>query len=241
MNFKLLVSLFIGATFILSSLAGDEGILELDDHTFPKLVGKDFNVFVEFVEYGWKTTTDYKDVADNYKTSDDILIAKVDISNVNDASLKLENPPVGRFYPKGSLSFSEFDGDLEDASAIIGFIDSNLNPLLKKLNELVKSFSANIGAGKTAEAEKAQKDAEATIEELGEEFKESTGKIFSVIFKRIKDKGATFAQSEFDRVSNIVKGGSLSEKKAKQMKQRLNILRTFGASDAEAASKKEEL
>ena len=87
-----------------------------------------------------------------------------------------------------------------------------------------------------AEAEKALIELASADED--DKAKKSKAEIYVKIMRKVSSEGQAFATSEMERVKKILEG-KLSATKKEQMEQRINVLKSFVASEAE--KKKDEL
>ena len=86
-----------------------------------------------------------------------------------------------------------------------------------------------------AEAEKALIELSADEDDKA---KKSKAEIYVKMMRKVASDGQTFATSEMERVKKILEG-KLSASKKEQMEQRINVLKSFVATEPE--KKKEEL
>ena len=86
-----------------------------------------------------------------------------------------------------------------------------------------------------AEAEKALIELSADEDDKA---KKSKAEIYVKIMRKVASDGQTFATSEIERVKKIL-DGKLSASKKEQMEQRINVLKSFVATEPQ--KKKEEL
>ena len=86
-----------------------------------------------------------------------------------------------------------------------------------------------------AEAEKALIELSADEDDKA---KKSKAEIYVKMMRKVASDGQTFATSEMERVKKIL-DGKLSAAKKEQMEQRINVLKSFVATEPE--KKKEEL
>ena len=86
-----------------------------------------------------------------------------------------------------------------------------------------------------AEAEKALIELSADEDDKA---KKSKAEIYVKIMRKVASDGQTFATSEMERVKKIL-DGKLSAAKKEQMEQRINVLKSFVATEPQ--KKKEEL
>ena len=86
-----------------------------------------------------------------------------------------------------------------------------------------------------AEAEKALIELSADEDDKA---KKSKAEIYVKIMRKVASDGQTFATSEMERVKKIL-DGKLSASKKEQMEQRINVLKSFVATEPQ--KKKEEL
>lgn len=139
-----------------------------------------------------------------------------------------EHPGLYHFV-EGNPRGEKFNGDL-DKDQMIDFIISKLSPELQALSELAAGFTA-IGE---EEQQQTLKKATETVEQL----KKSTssarllnkGEFYVTVMKRlIKEKAGAkaFVDKEVQRMSKIVKEGTVASKKREDLMQRAAVLRAF--------------
>mmetsp|Transcript_50483 Transcript_50483/g.124088 ORF Transcript_50483/g.124088 Transcript_50483/m.124088 type:complete len:236 (-) Transcript_50483:131-838(-) len=210
----------------------DTGVLELDDHTFAKLVGTgQFNVLVEFVEYSWKASENYKDVAEAFVDDASVLVAKVDTSLVKDEALKAartagdgdDEKAVARLYAKDG-SYEVFAGDVDDPQALIDFVQSNLSAEQKRLRALAAEY---VGADATRRAAIADEAAKIGAGAGDDKSLADAAKVYVAYMKRIDGKGDAFVGTERERLSSLIESSSVAAAQKNTFKRRRAILEKF--------------
>jgi hypothetical protein len=122
----------IVASLVCAAVAGDNhGVVELDATSFKKIVGGPLNVLLALTEYSWKAPDNYNDVADHFKETGNVLVAKLDVSALDAAHpLKVGKLPTLRFYAAGASpdAFVEHTGASDVAADVVQFVDFQLSP-----------------------------------------------------------------------------------------------------------------
>jgi hypothetical protein len=105
------------------------GIVEVDEVSFAKVIGREHHVLVSLNEFSWKSPENYNDVADAFKDNADVLVAKIDVSQLPDGhALKVKTTPTLRFYAARSRDFVDFVGSADAAADVIEFVQFQLSP-----------------------------------------------------------------------------------------------------------------
>lgn len=105
------------------------GIVEVDEVSFAKVIGREHHVLVSLNEFAWKSPENYNDVADAFKDNVDVLVAKIDVSQLPDGhALKVKTTPTLRFYAARSRDFVDFVGSADAAADVIEFVQFQLSP-----------------------------------------------------------------------------------------------------------------
>jgi thioredoxin-related protein len=142
-----LIALIAIATTVMAT-SNAHGIVELDEVSFGKVVGREQHVLVTLNEFSWKSPENFNDVADAFKDNADVLVAKLDASQLPEGhALKVKTTPTLRFYSARSKEFVEFVGSADTASDVIEFVQFQLSP---KVRELVKKKKKKKKKEKTA-------------------------------------------------------------------------------------------
>ena len=170
-------------------------------------------------------------MAETFAEQADVLVAKVDTSNAEDAALKVAETPTLRWFAKGSASGVDFAGDAEDASEVTAFVHAQLSPQLQQLKQLAGQFVA----ASAAKRDELLAQASTLSEQLGESA-QRTGKVIVATMKRVQERGSDFVRTESERLQKLVGSSSVAPNKIKDFKMRLATLRDFGAELAKKAT-----
>jgi len=219
------------ATFLLITLLAsmvfcdNKGVVELDATSFKKLVGGAHHVLLSLNEFSWKSPENFNDVAEAFKDTADLLVAKVDVSALPDGhALKVSKTPQLRFYAAhDAATHADFAGNPDAAADVIEFVQFQLSPKLKELKSYAASFLTAADDARKAITAKA----EALVGSLDAAY-EKTGKLYLATMKRIAEKGREFVQTEKKRLTGLVESKSIVADKLKEFKHRLSVLDAFG-------------
>jgi len=130
-----LIALIALATTTMTVMASGNahGIVELDEVSFGKVVGREQHVLVTLNEFSWKSPENFNDVADAFKDNADVLVAKVDASQLPDGhALKVKTTPTLRFYAARSKEYVDFVGSADTAADVIEFVQFQLSPKVRR-------------------------------------------------------------------------------------------------------------
>jgi len=97
---------------------------------------------------------------------------------------------------------------------------------LKELKSLAQSLLKSTNDARKSIVSKA----EALVDGLEAQFVKS-GKLYVATMKRVAEKGGEFVVAEKKRLAGLVESKSVVAEKAKEFKQRLAVLESFGATE----------
>jgi len=230
---------FLFYTCYLAQAYTDRGILKLDNMTFDRIVDGSRNVIVRFdKEYS------YGDDHDSWKafaktlgeSSADALVCDVGVSEYGDKdnadlaqrfSVKSEDFPQYRFWPKGSSSSSDpvkYSGE-KKADAFVRFMQEKagvwvgLPGQIKELDAIVKEFVQAIDKAPVI------KRAEAAASAVAEKDADGAKYYLKLLNKAAADDG--FIAKENARLKKMMADASVKAAKKEQFGRRLNMLSSF--------------
>lgn len=235
--------------FFTSALAADYGILELDNFTFPLIVGRHYNCLVRFEKeypYGDKADAFKAAAVEVVKSEAETIVAAVPISTWgerrnNDLAVKfgfvkkdqhLEHSdmdsifPKFRFFPKNNGEPADYTGPVTK-EGLLGFLKEKagiyfgLPGCVKVLDELAEVFH-------TAPKDTLAK-AEATAAEL--EQKDKAAYYLKVMKKAIDSP--EYPEKEKARLETLLKSSTVTAEKKQSMSTRLNVLSSFKSAKKE--------
>lgn len=223
------------------------GVVDLDEITFDKIVDGSHNVLVSFVDGDNKSTDDEEDdeeedstesdeesntdfsteletVAEKFGKHSGVILARVDAADAFDVTEKFEvnSYPTLMLFQKGEKKPEKYDGEL-NADKIEEFLGSKVGfpAVVEELEDIVKKFKADVSS-----REDILKEAKAVVEGLDEE-KKNLGEYYLKVMEKVMKKGNDHVINETKRLSSIIEKGSALKEKLAEMKQRLDILRSF--------------
>ncbi|KAI5632350.1 protein windbeutel [Phthorimaea operculella] len=216
-----------------------KGLVELDEHSFEKLLNKFDAALVKFdvaYPYGDKHEA-YSALAMEAKDVDELLVADVNVKDYgekdNEAlALKYgaskDNFPLVKLFLKGKSDPIPFDDSK-------GFTTETLRAFVREKSGLYLSLpgcvrqldllAAKFMQSGEADRKKVLKEVESEQKKLAGKHATS-GKVYKTIMEKVLDKGDSFIKTETDRVKKIL-SGKISEEKKKEINTRLNILQNF--------------
>jgi len=223
------------------------GVVDLDEITFDKIVDGSHNVLVSFVDGDNKSnddeeedeeegstesdedsstdfSTELETVAEKFGKHSGIILARVDAADAFDITEKLEvnSYPTLMLFQKGEKKPEKYDGEM-NADKIEAFLGSKVGfpAVVEELEDIVKKFKAD-----PSSRQDILKEAKAVVEELDEE-KKNLGEYYLKVMEKVIKKGNDHVTNEAKRLSLIIEKGSALKEKLAEMKQRLDILRSF--------------
>lgn len=247
----ILVSLLIHSCYAVSGKKEDEahGVILLDSFTFPKIVPLDKRGVFLLV---WN-----KRMADDYGTAsirsdfntfamqseiegnaDSVVYAQLIVNGAQNLKLAekigvpsdFKDPALFFFPPKSKVPVPYPKGYSMAASDLTSFLSQHvpfyfgIPGLLKPYSDLSKGFVAM----SDAEKESSIQDAEAMVASFTAE-QGSFAQFYVKIMKSIMEHGVEFLETEVSRLSKLLESDKISDKKSREFKARLNILREFSS------------
>jgi hypothetical protein len=218
-----------------------DGVLELDDITFDKIVGGPRPTFVRFEqEYPYGTANTIFEALAVNSSSSTMLVCTVGVSEhvrkqTKDLAKRFgvtleqnDKFPVYIFFPAGSKDGLTYVGDAANERDVRQFIREqgiyiSLPGCSQMGDELAKAFMRdNSTASRQDILAKTQKLAD-------EEGKESTTKWYLNVMKKLLEKGPDFIGAETARMQKVMGRGSVQEAQQRSFRIRLNILSSFAS------------
>ncbi|KAJ2940186.1 hypothetical protein O0L34_g11750 [Tuta absoluta] len=231
--------LFVCVALLAPSAFATKGLIELDEHSFEKLLNKFDAALVKFdvaYPYGDKHEA-FSALAMEAKDVDELLVADVNVKDYgekdNEAlALKYgatkDNFPLVKLFLKGKSDPIAFD----DAK---GFTTETLRSFVRDKSGLYMSLpgcvrqldllAAKFMQSKESDRKKVLKEVESEQKKLTAK-QVASGKVYKTIMEKVLEKGDGFIKTETDRVKKIL-SGKISEEKKKEINTRLNILHNF--------------
>merc|ERR1711871_167575 len=214
-----------------------KGSIELDAWTFDKIVGGDKPVLVKFdKDYAYGDKEDqFKELCKRLgEAGADILVGVVGVQEYGDKlnqdlsdkfKLNKDDFPVYKLFTKGSSVPVDYKGEVK-ADDLSRFLKKEaklyigLPGCLEDFDALAKQFVTGDKAATKAATENAAM-------KLTRSDEKDSGKYYSLVMKKILERGNGFVESEIDRLQKMVDSGSISEEKKQFFQRRLNILPSF--------------
>eukprot|EP00963_Diacronema_lutheri_P007791 scaffold676_cov316-Pavlova_lutheri.AAC.18 len=224
------------------------GVVDLDEITFDKIVDGSHNVFVSFVDGDSTAADDEDDEGDDEDSTDSdddsssdfsteletlaekfgkhngVILARVDASDAFDITEKFDvnSYPTLMLFQKGEKTPERYEGVL-NADKIEAFLGSKVGfpAVVEELEGIVKKFKSD-----ESSRDKTLKEAREVVEGLDEE-KKKLGEYYLKVMEKVMKKGNDHVSKEARRLSSIIEKGSALQDKITEMKQRLDILRSF--------------
>jgi len=221
--------------------------VDLTPSNFDEVVmDKDKDVLVAFYA-PWcghckKLHPEYEKAAAAFRNDKNVVIAKIDADKYKDLAGKydVKGFPTVKFFPRGSSKKTPEDyNEDRNAEAIVKYInrkagtrrtvDGSLDEsagIVPTLNTYAKRFLNEA----TEKRDQLISDAEEAIKSLPESEKELAEHYIGYM-KKIREKGADYVEKEYNRLSKILSGASVSADRADFLKIKQNILAQFKKSD----------
>jgi len=199
-----------------------QGIIELDDSTFDKVIDGRHHALVLFQEQSWKEPAKFEDVGKEFITAKDIIIAKVDGASADELKkrLNIDKLPSIKFFPKGSTTPEiTYEGD-DSAEALIEFVRSRVNSNFKRLREIATSFSkSNQKGALVKEIESIHSTLSGTDAELANYYLKTA--------QQTVKRGDEFTTEEAKRLAGLINNKATTQQKKNEFNRRLNIIKQF--------------
>eukprot|EP00457_Paulinella_chromatophora_P012292 gb/GEZN01012491.1/.p1 GENE.gb/GEZN01012491.1/~~gb/GEZN01012491.1/.p1 ORF type:complete len:244 (+),score=51.73 gb/GEZN01012491.1/:149-880(+) len=218
------------------------GTLLLDNVTFSKIVGRDYDTFVKFdKQYPYGDEQDeWKKLAVTTRGASSLILASVGVSEYGDKenddlrerfNVKVEAFPKFFFFKKGAGTKNPtiYDGAAKEMEMARWLMDKagiyiGLPGQLQDFDVLAKGF-VNKGAEEQAEM---VKQSEALLAGTKNSEEQDYGKFYVRVMKKIVAEGKDFLKTEEERIKRIM-SGKLKPEKKDSFAKRLNILPSFKA------------
>jgi len=216
-------------------------VVVLTDSNFDGIV-KDSskNVLVEFYA-PWcghcKTLApDYEKVANIFASESDVVIAKLDATaeTKKAGEYGVGGYPTLKWFPKTDKAGQDYSGG-RSVDDFVNFVNTNAGTqrtssggflptagLIEEFGDVVTKFKAADKAGK----QKALGELDAKIASYAGANKEFA-KFYQIAFKRVIEKGDSFASAEAQRLQRLIDSGSVTPDKFGEFSKRLNIIKLF--------------
>lgn len=238
--FKLLFLItFIAFLFVLKPVRAVKGAVPLDEWSFDRVIAKFDTVLVKFdasYPYGDKHEA-FKSVAEELKSSQDLLIAEVGIKDFGEHDnqklaerfgimTKKDWPAMRLFIKDEDEPFSFNNNQVWTADEIKKFIKGHSNVYLglqgclEKFDKLAGEFTG--ASNKEAVLKKVEKEAEF----LKSESDKKSAQIYVKYMKKILEK-ESFVQDETKRLNKIIQEGKVKADKKQDLQIKANILTSF--------------
>mmetsp|Transcript_19340 Transcript_19340/g.21519 ORF Transcript_19340/g.21519 Transcript_19340/m.21519 type:complete len:222 (+) Transcript_19340:40-705(+) len=214
--------LFVLITILSVTIALKKGVIELDEDTFGKIVDGSRNVLVQVAEYTWKCTDGYEDVAKEFKSNGDIIVAIISANDNKEFvkktfDLESDTEPTVFFYTKDKEPKPQKLSTTEP-QLLIEYTHFSVMPKLRELIKMVESFRSGNREGILKKAKRF-----VDKHELGDQL---MAKTFLVTMRRIIDKGPEFVKKEVTRIEGLLKK-KMKPEKVIEFKRRLTALESF--------------
>jgi len=215
-------------------------VVDLTPSNFDQIVmNAEKDVLVEFYA-PWcghckKLAPEYEKAAQALQAEGHVVIAKMDADKYKDIPSKydVKGYPTLKFFPRGSSKTpTEYDSE-RTAEGIVKFMNKKAGTnrsttgqlsdeagIVESLTEFAKKF---VGAA-VEEKNAVIAEAEKAVETIAEASKKHAD-VYIKFMKKIVEKGEEYAEKEYNRLTKILAGTSLSSDRADDMKIRQNILR----------------
>ncbi|XP_049879583.1 protein windbeutel [Pectinophora gossypiella] len=249
------ISLFVCVIFSTLSVykASKSGLVELDEHSFEKLINKFDAALVKFdVAYPYGDKHDaFLALALEAKEVDELLVADVNVKDYGEKDNEAlaakygaskETFPVVKLFLKGKSEPVAFDGEKGfTTEELRKFVSDNtglylsLPGCVRQLDLLAAKFVKTATAGR----DNVFKELQEACKQLPEKHTVSC-EVYKIIMKKILEKGDEFIKVETERVKKL-QSGKISEEKKKELGTRLNILQSFQYALTERSKGKNEL
>jgi len=232
MHKSVIIGIFLVLLVVVVECKKSSGVLELDDQTFDKIVDGTKTVFIEFVEYAWKSSADFKNVGTEFVDNKDILIVTVELNDSPNLKKRFEieeSQSVYKLLSKGSTEAILYTGNV-NTGELVDFVAVHAYPKLTSLKELAKDFVNSV------EQSNSVQKAEEIIKELSQ-YESGIASHIVGHMKQIVAKGKNYVKSEKTRITGLLET-KLAEEKKKNFRRRLV---TLGLFDGPVKTAKDEL
>lgn len=214
------------------------GVVDLDSITFHKIVDGSHNVFVSFVEdvggdgggdeEGEDDDVDFptelETLAEKYSTHKDVILARLDAMSAYEIAEKydVKTYPTLMLFKKGEKMPEKYTGANKagDIGAFLGGKVGYPAPV-EELGEVTKRFNED-----TTNREAIIKEAKETTEKLDDD-KKKLGEYYVKVMEKVMEKGDNHVTNEAKRLNSIIEKGAVLDVKLTELKQKLDILRSF--------------
>jgi len=205
-----------------------DGVLDLDDKTWAKVIDGRHHVFVEFYEPECSECQDFSHeltmIGEELGAHNGLILAKVDGADSPELVKKFDvkSYPTTIYLAKGSLEKTVYEGE-STSDAVIEFLTERAGGAgtVESLKALVDDFMTT-----TASRPATQTKMGAAVKKLAG-VEASYGAYYLKVAKKVAEKGDDFAKTEFERLQRMIISGSLRTEKEAEFKLRCNVLRVF--------------